>query len=233
MNEADWLACNDPQAMLPFLRDSGKLTERKARLFAVACCRRFWHLLKRKGSREAVEVAERYAEGQADETGLTAARSGALKVMLALERSAALYNSEARDLARAADTVCCQPAADIAQKVAKQTADSYGPLRAEARERAAQAVIVRDLFGPVPFRAPPAIPSSVRTWNYGTILRLATASYAERSLPAGTLDNARLAVLADALEEAGCQEASVLTHLRGQGSHWRGCWVLDWLLNKA
>src|SRR2546421_491710 len=39
-------------------------------------------------------------------------------------------------------------------------------------------------------------------------------------------------VLADALEEAGCQEAAVLEHCRGPGPHVRGCWVLDLLLGK-
>jgi hypothetical protein len=55
----------------------------------------------------------------------------------------------------------------------------------------------------------------------------------EHVLPSGTLDNTRLAVLTDALEEAGCQVAEVLTHLREPGSHWRGCWVVDLLLNKG
>jgi hypothetical protein len=70
-------------------------------------------------------------------------------------------------------------------------------------------------------------------WNEGTVVRLAQAAYDSRSVLSGTLDNARLAVLADALQEAGCQEASVLAHLREQGSHWRGCWLLDLLLNKG
>jgi hypothetical protein len=49
----------------------------------------------------------------------------------------------------------------------------------------------------------------------------------------GTLDNDRLAVLSDALEEAGCDDADLLDHLRSPGPHVRGCWVLDLLLGKA
>jgi hypothetical protein len=69
------------------------------------------------------------------------------------------------------------------------------------------------------------------TWNDATVIRLAQVAYDERILPAGTLDNARLADLADALEEAGCTDAQILTHLRG-GDHYRGCWAVDLLLGK-
>jgi hypothetical protein len=62
--------------------------------------------------------------------------------------------------------------------------------------------------------------------------KLARAAYNDRHLPAGTLDATRLAVLADALEEAGCDSADILGHLRGSGPHVRGCWVIDLLLRK-
>ena len=43
----------------------------------------------------------------------------------------------------------------------------------------------------------------------------------------------RLPVLADALQDAGCDNADILTHCRSGGEHVRGCWVLDLLLGKS
>jgi hypothetical protein len=65
------------------------------------------------------------------------------------------------------------------------------------------------------------------------VLALAQAAYDERELPAGTLDTTRLAVLADAVEEAGCDQADLLAHLRGPGPHVRGCWTVDLLLGQS
>src|SRR5262245_13893460 len=62
MTEAEWLACKDPTPMLEFLRD--KVSERKLRLFACACCRRVFNLLFDKYSRKALVLAERYADGE-------------------------------------------------------------------------------------------------------------------------------------------------------------------------
>jgi hypothetical protein len=60
-------------------------------------------------------------------------------------------------------------------------------------------------------------------------VQLAQVAYDERNLPSWELDPARLA---DALEEAGCADADILSHLRGPGPHVRGCWAVDLLLGK-
>jgi hypothetical protein len=69
-------------------------------------------------------------------------------------------------------------------------------------------------------------------WVTPTVAGLAQAAYDEWLLPEGDLDPARLLVLADALEEAGCSGPDVLAHLRGPGPHVRGCWAVDLILGK-
>jgi hypothetical protein len=64
------------------------------------------------------------------------------------------------------------------------------------------------------------------------VVALAAAAYNERTYPAGTLEATRLAILADALEEAGCTEQAILDHLRAPGLHVRGCWAVDLVLAK-
>ena len=66
-----------------------------------------------------------------------------------------------------------------------------------------------------------------------TTISLAQAAYDNRDLPSGDLDPARLAVLSDALEEAGCTDADLLSHLRSPGPHVRGCWALDLISGKS
>src|SRR5262245_16222692 len=75
MTEQEWLACTDPRAMLKQVRFRSH--KRKSRLFAVACCRCVWRLLVDERSREAVEVAERHADGQATDEELRAAAAAA------------------------------------------------------------------------------------------------------------------------------------------------------------
>src|SRR4051812_25309139 len=63
MTDAEWRAFSDPRPMLDFLR--GRASDRKLRLFAVACCRRLWALLPDERCRSALEIAERFADGLA------------------------------------------------------------------------------------------------------------------------------------------------------------------------
>jgi hypothetical protein len=87
--------------------------------------------------------------------------------------------------------------------------------------------ILEDIVGN-PFRPITINPA----WLTSTVSNLATAAYEQRALPSGELDPARLAVLADALEERGCQEEGIPGHLRNSSPHVRGCWVVDLIVGK-
>jgi hypothetical protein len=97
--------------------------------------------------------------------------------------------------------------------------------RRPAFEQVAQAAVLRDIFGPLPFREVVMDPLLL-TWKAGVVVKLAQAIYNEMAFD-------RLPVLADALEEGGCDNEDVLAHLRGPGPHARGCWVLDLVLGRS
>jgi hypothetical protein len=250
MTESEWLACADPGPMLDFLQ--GRASVRKLRLFACACCRRIWHLLTHERSRPAVEVAERHADGAA--TDAERLRGGDAAFDAEQEILTTKGATESADMA--AGAACYATAADEEFLSPPEEEDAFTPpwgaaycaarsaaygtprpsrlavwvrLQEQAREaeHAAQAVVLRDLFGN-PFRPVTVSPA----WRTPQVVALAQAAYDQRELPAGTLDLARLAVLADALEEAGCTDQAILDHLRGPGPHVRGCWAVDLLLGK-
>jgi len=275
---------------------SPRASDRKMRLFACACARQVWHLLTddvpcpnagRDGgtpyhdkygcsvcsgtgrvnrSHRAVEVAERYADGEATE----------------------------EELARAAREHASVPALAVFYPIpdpcllATAAAWTVGGESEWLKERVCpfdqsivQAALLRDLFGnpwrPVQrwkdegmFALPqehwdvlgPTVTVRSCSWVNKNVLALALAAYKERSegtkcgrcegsggagygqfglcpdchgtgrIGEGFLDNDRLAVLADALEEAGCTEQAILDHLRSPGPHARGCWALDLVLGK-
>jgi hypothetical protein len=95
-----------------------------------------------------------------------------------------------------------------------------------AAERVAHLALVRCVFGN-PFRPVTIDPA----WLTPTVLSLAQAAYDNRDLPAGTLQPDRLAILGDALEEAGAG-GEIVEHLRSPDPHIRGCFVLDLVLEK-
>jgi hypothetical protein len=102
---------------------------------------------------------------------------------------------------------------------------------AEAAAEQWQSDILRDIFGN-PCRFPPVLSPDILAWNDGTVPRVALGIYEDRQLPAGTLDTARFAILADALHDAGCENEELMAHCRGDGVHVRGCWAIDHILGK-
>jgi hypothetical protein len=224
MTEAEWLTCADPKVILNFVW--GKASERKRRLFEVACCRSIWQLLTDERSRQAVEAAERYADALATEDELEAASTTAHDVWNA-EAPAPVWEAQGypSSASFAAYNVALPrgwwggaPAFQAPHRIVLEVASTSG-----IDGGAAQCALLRDIYGELIRRV--VVNRSWSPKNGDTVWRLAQLIYDDRAFE-------RLPTLADALEDAGCDNADILTHCRGPGPHVRGCWVVDLLLGK-
>jgi hypothetical protein len=240
-NEAEWMTCATPSSMLQHLR--GRASGRKLRLFACACCRRVWHLLIDPRSRQAVAVAEDYAEGLIPEDAREAAHTQARAARDALlERkrtrpeaglSAAHAAAAAAVMAVTDTTYLDHPASDafdafavasiqVAFAVAgSRTADGLSPDPLRVQELRSHCQLIRDIAGN-PFR----VAAFDRTWRTDRVIALGRHIYEDLAFDS-------LPLLGDALEEAGCTDADILHHCREPGEHVRGCWVVDLILSKG
>jgi hypothetical protein len=228
MTEAKWLRCNDPEPMLEFLR--GRASDRKLRLFACGYCRFAGHAAMDEVCRRALEVAERYADGDAtaddladDWVAVAELRRRRRGIMTPWERWwGPVYGATAPVIYRSGD----HPggiAWEAARVVALGASDAGGRSSANSDGAEVQAALLRCLFAN-PFRSAAVAPPVLR-WNDGTVGKIAQSIYEGHAFE-------RLPILADALEDAGCDDADILTHCRGPNVHVRGCWVVDLLLDK-
>ena len=254
MTEAGWLACTDPEPMLGFLsrkearrnwlpfgrgllalmkiagRESAfherpTISRRRLRLFAAGCCRCIWDLLVDERSKKVVAEAERFADGLVSWEEFS--RTWLAGVPTWIPRGTYSAFSAAADAATATgDEDAASAAARAADRAAAAIAWSADLDSAAAWNSAkkGQADVLRDIVGN-PFRLPPAIEPAWLVWNDGTIRKIVQAIYEERAFD-------RLPILADALEDTGCDNVELLAHCRGDGPHVRGCWVVDLLLGK-
>jgi hypothetical protein len=239
MTEAEWGSCTNPSAMLRFLK--GKASERKLRLFAVACCRAVDAIMADERCRGLVECAERRSDGSvgADEWAAAQATSRAAvraaPHLLASHGGGAPADDPSAVRLWAAFAAACSvadPAEEAPTFFALQAAMN-AHLAAQAGAGGAKAAkwsptqvgFIRDLFGN-PWRPCQAIRPEWAAWNDGCVVKLAKAIYDERRF-------GDLPVLADALEDAGCTDAELLGHLRSPGPHVLGCWATDVILGRS
>jgi hypothetical protein len=214
MTEAEWQACQYPLRLLEdYLR--GKATERKLRLLACAACYQVWPLISDERSRNAVLVAEQYADGLADELRLEVASmdsQDALRPLITGEADNSRFNF-------------FHASANVAEKDSFYAAyfalegASMGMIKAEFRSQV-QLPVLHDIFGN-PFRPVTVDPS----WLTPTVVTLANGIYADKAFD-------RMPILSDALEESGCENEDILLHCRTPGEHVRGCWVIDLLTGR-
>src|SRR5262249_18524524 len=153
MTEQEWLGSDDPKRLLEFLR--GKATERKLRLFAVACCRRVWPLMIDYSCQQAVEASERHADVPMSEWELDAISAEAEE---AFENAVEDALDEARRTGEeTADSVAMSSASAASYASSPGLGESHVLVVLESTtnispaggldERRAQATLIRDIFG--------------------------------------------------------------------------------------
>jgi hypothetical protein len=179
-------------------------TQRKARLYACACCRHLWKQIDNLRSEGAVLVAEAYADGVKSKKKLRMAH-------VDVDSVASSYVYDIHNLVLVASMEAVPLTGLIAAITTIRNDDN--PILA--------AHLLRDIFGNL-FR-PVSLDAE---WLTSTVVALATGIYEERAFD-------RMPILADALQDAGCTNEDVLNHCRDPSlTHVRGCWVVDLLTGR-
>ncbi len=215
MTEDRWLRCAMPKPLLDFL--GVKANARKMRLFACALCRSVWDILLDKRSRTAIRKLEDYA----DDLGNEQLRLDAYNIANAAFLDAPYsYNNPNWS---AACAVVCAASPDTPPNLYGNFESAVNASRGldGSAIRRLETDTLRELFGN-PFRPVAFNPE----WLTDTVLMLARQMYKSREFSA-------MPILADALQDAGCDNDDVLNHCRdAKQTHVRGCWVVDLVLGK-
>jgi hypothetical protein len=247
VNESQWLTTSDAQEMLRWLCDRHhshrrKAGQRKLRLFGCACCRLRWDDMVQPGSRAAVEFVERWADDPSAAAGLEQAQQEAAKADGEVfdywvvrgnwnkGPEARAQSQEQREASEAARGLV-HPSAGMsarANDVMRRRVGEGAPGTDQEKTHRAwksrlgrMAHLLRDIFGN-PYRPVKLKPA----WRTAAVVGLAQTMYESR-------DFAAMPVLADALEDAGCDNPHVLAHCRGPTAfHVRGCWAVDLVLGR-
>jgi hypothetical protein len=243
MTEAEWLVGADPEALLKFSERA--TSRRKVLLFDIACCERVEHLFVDAQSRSSLVCVRRYADGRASDDELREAsqearwaygfairKAGVARLGPEFDQRMRMLSTgpgldgmvlefdPAANAALAVHSAIDFPAS--AARCAAHAVELESGTEAGVRERSVQSALLRDIFGN-PFRPVTFSPS----WRTDTAVSLARQVYESR-------DFNTMPILADALQDAGCDNDDVLSHCRDANTtHVRGCWVVDLVLGKA
>ena len=223
MTEAEWEQCLSRRLLLQFIEDQA--SERKLRLWAIACCRQRWDLFSDKSHRKLIEAAEQYADG----TGT----SDDLKRLVRPFEYSWTKNWPSKEgvyVASAVVPLACSDAftsvkaltvaESISNAVSVQMGDYITEFSESEREVFPQITAIHDIVGN------PFYPEAVEQgWLTDTVVQLARVMYESRDFSA-------MPILADALQDAGCDNHIILNHCQGRWPHVRGCWVVDLILGK-
>ena len=229
MTERDWLTSTDALALLDHLHpvrglDSVEPQSRQSRLYLIACARQAWErlpgvcravvslgeqiFLRRLPDRALREQAYSIAEELTHCRGEMERVNAVGRALVNIGRAQAASVWTETDF----DPDEWEGFAHLAYFPFARETPHFRRVPADLHS----ADLVREVFGN-PFASPPPFE---RAWRSDTVAQLARhASH--------TSDFSVLPVLADALEEAGCNRDDLLDHLRHGGPHVFGCWALE------
>jgi hypothetical protein len=203
--EQQWLTTSKPHNLAWVVLPTA--SERKSLLLGCAFARACWSELAAEALRQVVAAAELYADGMISDSewGIHA------RALRGLDRS---RNTSVEDQAvRLVERLAEGHQRRVVDEVVQVIRDKTGRLNLCAA--------VRDIFGN-PFR-PVAFDAA---WLTSTAVAIARGMYESRDFTA-------MPILADALQDAGCESEDVLNHCRDEKqTHVRGCWVVDLVLGK-
>ncbi len=225
LTEAEWLSSDNPHELATSMPQL--LTERRARLFACACCRRFlMPMLKDPRILQALGIAEEYADGKISQVELELASKNARKAQNAQRRKSLLWAYSAvahvsdrwlggNDLLLSADNIGEAIVADREPRI-----DPSKHKAAVAAERAPIAAVFREIMGN-PFRTV----KFEDKWKDGEVVKLAEFIYEAQRFD-------QIPQMEILLQHAGCTDSAILDHCRQPGPHVRGCWLIDGILDR-
>src|SRR5262249_31181443 len=237
MTEVEWQRCRRPEAMVSHITTAG--TERKVRLFLSECCQRAAIAVDSERLRALLTDLDRCIEGAKGPDDLAVLRRGAWQAALDIDQPLRNRNGILQwngECSAAAAVVCAtnpylqsgfsdsgiQSAASHARDAVRRSVRGrHDRASAETTEARYQLALLRDIFGN-PFRSVTFPPE----WRTSTAVAMARQLYDSRGF-------AVMTILADALQDAGCDSDDILSHCRGTGPHVRGCWVVDLVLEKT
>ena len=236
--EDGWLRAQNPGLMLKAVRNSAGA--RRLRLATVACCRAAWPYIPAyfevepsdEECHKVLDLSERFADGAAKHGELMTARRALAGPDVPRggpqhPKVAAAWFASAKDPV----TACTEAAARLLgiswggagelEMPSTRVAFGFGGKPGDwSAACLGMVAVVRDIFGN-PFREV----TFDKKWRTDTALSLARQMCESREFGA-------MPILADALQDAGCDNDDILAHCRGDGPHVRGCWVVDLVLGK-
>jgi hypothetical protein len=237
LSQARWLSSGDPNRLYWPIAIADRVSERKAALYVVACVLSTPLAEPPAILKRAIAVVEATAEGGGQRRIRSLERAADRAIEQAVDQAG--LDTAPHFLALAALRMAERPLAGHAVQVPYFLAEAVRELQgsqAADRLRRLYADLLRDVIGN-PFKkivtkaARRGRPYRTRVffnaaWRTPAVVGLADAIYDEQSF-------GLLPILADALEDAGCDQPDLVEHCRSGGIHARGCWMVDLLLGRS